>query len=582
MKFVRTLAVCLLAGVCGAAVIGECAVPEGAVALVNGKAVSRAEFGGALAASLGGGAIDEFLDWVLVEQEAAEKGVTVSDAELEARKRLEVELQMSRVFERARMSPEEYRRAAEKHGWDEAEVRRELEEAIPLEALRVHLLAEKLLRPYITITDEHVRRYYDATRAERYSVAHVEVPSERVARSLMEKLQAQPEAWTDAVLRFSLDRASVPYTGRLQPVPVGSKLGQQLEGMKPGELKLYCDGQRWHVIRFIARIPATGLPFENVQRALKDEFYCRRVESRVAPWLARMNERSSIVTNLSPDPRVRSVLGEGVAAFVNGEAVPFSRLHDVLISLYGRKFIGAYIERELVFQQARARATTVSEEAVSQRMSEIIGMLFAEDAAERRVGVGQFEEFLTDSGMPPERYKEERLRSLVSRDDVLATLLAEQIVSEGVRVTADDVRTAYRDHYGERLDVRRVILGSAGKAEDVYKRAMMGADFELLARTESIEPLAWMHGGLVRNVTARHAYFDRVKDLKQGMLSRVFQRRDEYHILKVVARHAPEQAPPLESVRDDLYKEALREKLRLRIVAWLEKLKAEAKIEVAL
>jgi len=83
-----------------------------------------------------------------------------------------------------------------------------------------------------------------------------------------------------------------------------------------------------------------------------------------------------------------------------------------------------------------------------------------------------------------------------------------------------------------------------------------------------------MHRGLVRDVTAGHPYFEHVKGLQVGELSDVFERGGRYYVLKLVARRPSAQAPPLESVR------AERRKLRSRVRAWLEKLKAEAQIEV--
>ena len=582
MSLTRTSVVVALVGLCMVAGGAERALPDGTVALVNGEAVSRADFGRALVRSLGAAVVEEFVDWMLVEQEAAKKGVRATDKELEARRRLEVNLRMRLIPENARMSAEEFQRAAARHGWNEDTVRAEIERSISPKALRIRLLAERLLRPHITITDEDVRQYYESTQGERYAAAHVEVAAEKVARALIEKLKVEPEAWTDAVLRFSLDRASVPYKGRRLPVPVGSRLGEVLLGMKPGELKLYCDGKHWHVLQFISHIPASGQPFEQTEDALRKELYCRRVGSRVDSWLALLNARSTVVTNLSADPKVRGILGADTVVFVNGSAVPLSRLSDTLIELHGSKFIGPYIERLLIFQQARAAGIAVTEEQLSKRLSRLSKAMFAEQAAEQGVTPEEFRAFLTGSGMSPEQYRAERLRDSISLEDVRAMLLAEAMVSEGIEISQQDVQRAYQDCYGERIAVRRIILDDAAKAEGVYKQALLGADFELLVQTESAEPLAWMHKGLVSNITAQHPYFDRVKDLRQGRLSGVFRRHGQYHILKVVSRHAPKEAPPLDTVRDAIREEVRREKIRTRIEAWLVKLTAEAEIEIDL
>ncbi len=580
MKPLRNIVHLVLAAAFLAAGAAECAVPQGAVAVVNGRAIRRWDFERALVRTLGRATFDRFVDGVLVEQEAARKGIGVSEKELEARRKLELDLSMRRVFQNARMTAEEFRSLAAAYGWEEDAARREIEDSLSPWVLRIRLLSEKLLRAHVEITEPEVRRYYEWTRGERYGAAHVAVGDEAMARQLMEEIEQGELSWAAAVARHSLDRASVQYGGRMLPVPASCELGTVLARMQPGELKLYSDGELWHVLQLIRRIPPARASFEEVKNTLKEELYCRKVDETIDSWLAGLHARACIVPNISGDPEVRRVLGADVVAFVNGMAVPVSRFGEAVLDRFGARLIEPHIERELIFQEADRRGVEPTEERLRERLMSIGDRLFAERLAALGMDAEEFAGELSAAGISAHQYKDRLIQDFVARDDVRAILLAEQMVAGGVEVTEQDVRQAYQEHYGERLDVRRIIVEDAAKAEEIRNRALSGASFQLLVQTESVEPYAWMHKGLVTDIAAGHPYFEHVRDLREGELCNVFQRQGKYHLLKLVARRLPAEPPPFESVREAMRERAMREKTRRRVIAWLEKLKAEAQIEV--
>jgi foldase protein PrsA len=573
---------CVLAAALAPAV-ARCAVPEGAVAVVNGEAIGRAEFERSLVQVLGRATIDRFLDWVLVEQEAKRKGVTVTDQELEARRQFEIRARLRKAYETARMAPEEFKSVTSSYGWDEETTRREIEESIAPRALRIRLLTEKLLRPYMETSDQDVRRHYDWLMGDRLVVAHIAVRDQATARKLMDALQKAPEGWTQAVLQYTLDRESVPYKGRLRPFPASSKLGPVVENMKLGEMKLYGDGDTWHILRFICRIPAAKESFEQTKEEVKNDLYCRRVEELTEMWLGRLHLGSTIVPNVSADPAVRQVMGDDVAAFVNGEPVAVTEFGRALAEEFGKRVIGSYIERQLLLQEARRLGVGVSDGDVQARRAALAEAAFAERAAEAAADPTEFGRLLTQRGISPAQYKEQIALEYIPPENVRALLLAEKMVAGDVQVTDEDVQRAYDDFYGDQFAVRCIVTDTARQAEEARQKALNGASFLLLVETESVEPLAWMDGGLLTGITARHPYYGHVKDLREGQLSPVFERNGKFHVLKVVGRQKPQDpAPPLQQVRDRMLSRALKLKTLGRIQAWLLKLKAEARVEVAI
>jgi len=572
----------LLCALCVSAGTATAAVPDDAVAVVNGEPIPRAEFGQAMMRAVWPVAFASFVDCVLIEQEAQKKGVTVTDQEIQERRELELRISRRRILESFRMSEETFRRLGAERGWTEDYLREQIEAGLTERALRMKLLTEKLLRPYVEVAEDEVRQYYGWTLGERYALAHVLVGSEPLARLLMERLSADPGAWHAAVLQLSLDRASVPHEGRLRPVPVASRLGKVLKGMQAGDMGLYRDGESWHVLRFIGSVPASDQSFEQVKEELRAEVYSRKIAERTYPWLARLNERACVVANLHRDEAQRRALGKEVAAFVNGEPVYASTFAEALTDEFGERFIWPYVDRTLILQEAQRQGVTVSDGEVEERLASIEDALLADAASRGDMSREQFETFLDALGVEAEQYKQAITGEFVAPDDVRAALVAERIVAEGVVVAEEDIQRAYADSYGERMDVRELVVRSVTDAEGLYRKLAGGADFGLLVATESIEPLAWMHKGLVPGVTASHPYHEHVKDLEVGALSNVFERRGRYCLLKVIARHPAVDPPPLDSVRDELRRQVRDQKTRSRIVAWLEKLKAESQIEIAL
>ncbi|MCK4376264.1 MAG: peptidyl-prolyl cis-trans isomerase, partial [Candidatus Brocadiae bacterium] len=484
-------------------------------------------------------AVQTLVDWALVEQEARRRGITVTDAELVQRKELEVALGLRAVSEEKRMGPEEFRLAAGAFGWDLEGLPKRLEEGISANALRIRATVEKLLAPQIDLGEDALRAHFERTRGKRFAAAHVAVRERREAEYLLVSLQDQPALWPGAVLRQSMDRLSVPHQGRMRPVAASSDLGGALEGMPPGELKLYQDGGLWHVLRFIETIPASDEEFDQVKDRLRAELLALRAGEQFNSLLAFLNRDACVVVNLSPNARVRRLLGEETAAFVNGEPLPVAHLAEVLVQEFGEAMLAPYVERVLITQEAHRRGMSISGEEFDARMQAISEQLFDQQTAGRKVG----------AGVDVELVKKGLVDQLVLAEDVRATLLAEKLVADGVEVSEEDILAAYDELRDERLVIKELAAGTAEVAERMYRQVRQGTSFELVARTETRQPGVWVTDGLLRTVTSSHPYYAYVKDLKEGRLGGVFEHDGKYRIIRLLRRHSPSEPPPLESMR---------------------------------
>ncbi|MHC4591979.1 MAG: hypothetical protein ACYS8L_04695, partial [Planctomycetota bacterium] len=489
------------------------------IAVVNGEPITRSEFGRSLVGSLGRSVMDTFIDRALIEQEARRLGITVTDAELSERKALEIALRLRAVQQNSRMGPEEFQTLAGLLGWDLDELRSQVERGISDGALRIMLLAERILEPTLDLSDEALRNHYERTRGQRYAAAHIVVGGRSRAERLLTMLRDRLELWPQAVLQVSLDRASVPYKGRIGPVPAASRLGKVLSGMQPGELKLHQEGELWLVLRFIKEIPPASEDFEAIKTQLRAELAVAAARDEFNALLAGLNWDAHVVVNMSFDSRARHLLGEETAVYVNGESLPVAELADALVEEFGPSMLESYIERMLIMQQARRRGLTVSDEEFEARLEAIGEQLFEEQAAQRGVTTEDMVQRLAASGVDAAKFKEDLVQQLASPTDVRATLLGERMVENGVEVAEGDISDAYREFCEGRCIVRELAADSSDSAEQLRRRIRQGADFDMLARTEPSGPGAWLAGSRIEAVTSSHPYYPYVKSLKVGDVS---------------------------------------------------------------
>ncbi|MCD6416577.1 MAG: SurA N-terminal domain-containing protein [Planctomycetes bacterium] len=552
------------------------------VARVNGEPIERDEFGSALVQSLGRAASESLIDRALLEQEAQARGVTVTEKELKERKRLELELGMRQLYRESRLSEEQFRQMAEGYGWKMDDLREKLAANVTDSSIRFKALAEKLLQPRLDLGEDALAAYFRRTRGPRYSAAHVVVESRQRAEQLLQQIKENPDSWTTAVLRYSLDRGSAPYKGRIPPVPADSELGLALANMQPNEVKLRKLDDGWSLLRRLEFIPAAGRPFEQIKDQLRAELLAVKADEQHYDLLADLYSNAVIVMNLSSDPGARRLLGKEAGAYVNGEPLLVSDMADALIERFGASMIWVYIEKLLISQEARRRAVTITAEEVDARLDRIGEQLIEAQAARRGMTPEEFEKSLAGNGITTERYKQMLVDESVCRQDVRAALLARKMVAGEIKVPEEELGAALGAEFGERVVAKEMTADSLAEAKRLYQRLKEGADFDLVRQVNSAAPGAWIPGSSLVTIPPSHPYFPYVKDLQPGELSPVFMLKDKYHILQVVRHPSATELPPLEAVRDELKRRLLMRKANQRIQALLLKLRAEADIEMDL
>ncbi len=168
-------------------------------------------------------------------------------------------------------------------------------------------------------------------------------------------------------------------------------------------------------------------------------------------------------------------------------------------------------------------------------------------------GLDAFEDWLASAGWTKDDYQQVVLQSMLTNRAWAA-------------ITADVPASA------EQVRARHIVLDSEEAAKQVWERLQQGADFESLAREESIDTstsesggdLGWFPRGVMAVELEETAF-----GLKAGEIGEPIRLSDQFHIVQVIERA---EDRPLEEV-------LLLHLQQQRFDAWLEGLRESAVIE---
>jgi foldase protein PrsA len=270
---------------------------------------------------------------------------------------------------------------------------------------------------------------------------------------------------------------------------------------------------------------------------------------------------------------------KNVVAVVNGEELSRDKLADLLIDMYGNEGLGLLIRRTLVKQESSKRNVTVTEEEIAERIEVLVegqikqqmkkGGLKDEDALKRE---------LEKASLTLDQYKENiQKRFKLTKGQVEAELFAEKIIKQTIKITDEELREAYEEQLGEKILARQIVLRTLRDAERNLERIKTGADFEALAKKESVDRNSASRGGAMRPFGPQGVIGKEVANLKNGEVSEIIKTDSGYHIIKIEKR-IPRSMKKFSEVKEDLVKLVTAQKVQTRISPWLLNLTESAEI----
>ncbi len=268
-----------------------------------------------------------------------------------------------------------------------------------------------------------------------------------------------------------------------------------------------------------------------------------------------------------------------VVAVVNGEDISRDRLDDLLIEIYGKEGLDRLIRRVLVKQEAAKSNVKVTVQEITERISLLVDIQIQQQM--KKGGLEDEQSLIRElekAGLTLEQYRENIVEMFkITTGQVEAELLAEKIIKQTVKVTDEELHDAYEEQFGEKILARQIVLRTLRDAEKNLERIKTGADFEALAKKESIDRNSASRGGKMLPFGPEGVIGKAVAKLKNGEVSEIIKTDSGYHIIKIEKR-IPRSMKKFSEVKDDLMRLVTAQKVQTRLNPWLLNLAESSEI----
>ena len=272
-------------------------------------------------------------------------------------------------------------------------------------------------------------------------------------------------------------------------------------------------------------------------------------------------------------------LDSEVVAVINGEEISRDTLANVLININGAEGLERIIRRTLVKQEANKRNLTITGEEIAERVELHINAQIQQQMKQGGLKDEQdLKRELEKAGMTLEKYRTNIAKMFkLTNGQIEAELLAEKIIRETVKITNEELHEAFEEQLGEKILARQIVFRSNRDAEKALERLKSGANFESLAKKESIDRNSASRGGRMRPFGPEGVMGKAVASLKNGELSDIVKTDSGYHIIKLEKR-IPRSTKKFSEVKEDLEKFITVQKVQTRLNPWLLNLAESADI----
>ena len=228
------------------------------------------------------------------------------------------------------------------------------------------------------------------------------------------------------------------------------------------------------------------------------------------------------------------------------------------------------VQQEKYRQKADELDVAVTEKEVDDRVEQLKQQYFGGNEK-------QFQDNLKTQGLTEPQI----------RGEIESQLVSEKIyakVTEGVKVTDDEIEKYYNDHKADyksaaSREVRHILVAKNKKALADRLRTQLqgGAGFAALAKQHSTDPGSKSNGG---KLTVRKGEtvppFDKVAfELDKGELSAPVETQYGWHLIEALSDVKPEKQTPLADVKEQIRQQLLQERRQQAITDWSKELNDE-------
>lgn len=298
-------------------------VQEPIVARVNNEVITWRELAEECLARKGVEVLETMIARKLVEQEAKRRGIVVTAEE--------VDREITRTAARLNMEREQFLRMLQR------------EKGIPpdryaRDIVWPGLVLKKLAEPHVQVTEEDIRRAYEAHYGQKVKCRWIVLDNLRTAQRVWEELRksaqtqsgppvVHPGDFERMVRQWSTDAASRSVGGEIQPIT--RHMAPPFDKLERAAFSLTQDGEISSIIQIAddayvilmreGIVPAQDVPLEKVRKQLEEELYDAKMRDMVARIFQEIQDNARIENLLTGDIKLpHSELVPAAASDSNG------------------------------------------------------------------------------------------------------------------------------------------------------------------------------------------------------------------------------------------------------------------------
>jgi parvulin-like peptidyl-prolyl isomerase len=234
-----------------------------------------------------------------------------------------------------------------------------------------------------------------------------------------------------------------------------------------------------------------------------------------------------------------------------------------------------YLVQQAKYRQAADELDVeIEDKDIDARLEQVTKQYFGGNKAE-------YEKNLEKQGLTEEQVRKEIENQLISEKIY-------EKVTEGVKVTDEDIQKYYNDHkkdykVPETREVRHILVAKKPKADQLRAQLADGANFATLAKNNSLDTGSKANGG---KLTARRGEtvppFDKAAfSLDKGEISQPIKTQFGYHIIEALGDVRPASTTPLKDVKEQIRQQLLQERRQKAIADWSTDLNEDFEDEIS-
>lgn len=259
------------------------------VASVGDAEITKDELYDKMVASAGAATLDSMISTEVVNQEAENADVEVTQEELDA--------EMA-IYEESYGGTEALEQALASSGMSIADLEAEME---------TYLKVEKIIGPDIEITDEQINTYFEENKEtfdqpSQVEASHILVATQEEADEVKAKLDDGGD-FAELAAEYSTDTANAESGGALGAFGAGEMAPEFEEaafGMEVDEISNPVQTDYgFHIIQVTGKTEAVEANLEDSKEQIKETLFDEALNTKYAEWLAEKTESYDIVNKLT-------------------------------------------------------------------------------------------------------------------------------------------------------------------------------------------------------------------------------------------------------------------------------------------